>query len=125
MTGPEVTAAAMEAEGVDPALVEKAERTLAFGICRDNSPVDGVKCDCPTDEQIRVVIAAVMPEIQAQALREAADRLHARTDGVNREGTKGWPERHREVYAHAIDEASDALREDAARLTTTTGEPTT
>lgn len=68
----------------------------------------------------RNVLAAVLPEIQAQALRDAADRLHARTDGVNREGTKGWPERNREVYAHAIDEASDALREDAARLTDTT-----
>lgn len=46
-------------------LVEAAERTLAWGICDDNRP-DG-KCDCPTDEQIRVIISA--------ALNAAADAV--------------------------------------------------
>lgn len=46
-------------------LVEAAERTLAWGICADNRQ-DG-KCDCPTDEQIRVIISA--------ALNAAADAV--------------------------------------------------
>lgn len=66
----------MRADEVAEGLVEKAERTLAFGICDDNR-LDG-KCDCPTDEQIRVIIAAVLPKIQAQAVKgERAKRLHA------------------------------------------------
>lgn len=46
-------------------LVEAAERTLAYGICADNRP--NGKCDCPTDEQIRVIISA--------ALNAAADAV--------------------------------------------------
>lgn len=137
MTGPEATAA-MKAEDVDPALVEAAcrarwdtEGSVFTGHFGDVARTwDALAALFPAEAEVRRTVerhtlAAVLPEIQAQALRDAADRLHARTDGVNREGTKGWPERHREVYAHAIDEASDALREDAARLTDTTEETPT
>lgn len=118
----------MKPEDVPAALVEKAARAMREAHTRSRlvttweGTTESVRDQWRNDA--RHALAAVLPEIQAQALRDAADRLHARTDGVNREGTKGWPERHREVYAHAIDEASDALREDAARLTDTTEEPT-
>ena len=62
------------------------------------------------------MLHAAAPLIAGRALREAAERLHERTDGAAGEGTKGWPDRHREVYALAIDEASDALTADADRI---------
>lgn len=73
-----------------------------------------------TRAKARHALAAVLPGfaavVAANTLDVAAGELHARTDGANREGTKGWPERHREVYALAIDEASDALRAAAAEV---------
>lgn len=50
-------------------LVEKAGLALALSICADNRP--GGKCDCPTDEQLRVIIAT--------ALNAAADAVPSST----------------------------------------------
>jgi hypothetical protein len=72
--------------------------------------------------EARAALEAAAPLIAGRALRGAAERLHERTDGVHREGTKGWPERHREVYALAINEASDALKADADRIEGERGE---
>lgn len=97
-------------------LVEAAERTLAFGICADNRP-DG-KCDCPTDEQIRVVLAAVLP------LREAAV-LDAEADETERYAAETyWRDDspfHAQGRFHA-QEGAKRTRERAARLRAEGGE---
>ena len=55
-------------------------------------------------------LAPLIRAREAAALRDAADRLPGATEGTNREGTKGWPEPHREAYSIAIEEAQQVLR---------------
>lgn len=101
MTGPEVTAA-MEAEGVDAALVEKFANALGLAYVAEQMPEYA--------RNLRLGLAAVLPEIQAQALRDAADVALL-------DRWSGW-----KWVAEAV---SAWLRARAARLTATTEEPTT
>jgi hypothetical protein len=84
-------------------LVEAAERTLAFSICADNRP-DG-KCDCPTDEQIRVVLAAVLPRDREAVLggaRKALQAAYKRGPGNTRLNGRGEAWRKGVSLAHRI-----------------------
>lgn len=60
--------------------------------------------------RVRVAADAAWTAAYPAALRDAADRLPEHTEGTNGEGTAAWPERHREVYSLAIEEAQGALR---------------
>lgn len=120
MTGPEMMAA-MKAEDVDAALVEKAARAVWNS---DPAVIDGdvQDWDAPDidfgdineavrDEErqtMRHALAAVLPEIQAQALRDAADVALL-------DRWSGW-----KWVAEAV---SAWLRARAARLATTTEGP--
>ena len=48
---------------------EMADLALAYH-CKENGP-DG-RCDCPSDEQIRVILAAVLPLAQSEAWKQGA-----------------------------------------------------
>lgn len=137
MTGPEVTAA-MAAEDVDAALVEKAARAMWNAQTRQpwQQIDDGDEWPSWIDlvtrrrlrEKVRHALAVVLPEVQAQAVkRERAKRLHA-------ERSLKEMKRAMRSLAETWDRASegaavfaDILRRevrDAARRTATTEEPT-
>lgn len=60
----------MDADQIPAELVEAADLALA-GSCVEVEVTTGVtKCVCPTDEQIRTILAAVLPEVQARAWDE-------------------------------------------------------
>lgn len=112
MTGPGVTAA-MKAEDVPGELVEAGIRAWYYGWAERNCVVDWpVFEDTPPHSQderrqvVRTILAAVLPEIQAQALRDAAKDAQA----------SGLPFRFSQA---------EFLEGRAARLTATTEEPTT
>lgn len=48
-------------------------------------------------------------DVTPEHINALARVLHEFTDGVGGEGTAGWPERNREVYALAIEEVADAI----------------
>ena len=78
-----------------------------FHCCANHPWETWRKRGCPVSvRQADAAWAAAYPA----ALRDAADRLPERTEGTNGEGTAAWPERHREVYSLAIEEAQGALR---------------
>lgn len=95
----------MRPEDVDAALVEKVEASLR---------ADGAYSDDVAREWVaRHALAAVLPEIHAQALRDEADRAH----------TYGFSTGDRTVYVHG-ERARHLLHERAARLTGAPKEPT-
>jgi hypothetical protein len=118
-TGPEATAA-MKAEDVDAGLVEKAARAQYAAdpyIHLDDGPIGWEWLDHPDRQELlrgaRHALAAVLPEVQAQALRDAADEL------ATCPGSCGD---HRPA-THRND--ARTLRSRARRLTATTEEPAT
>ena len=105
----------MRPEDVPAELVEKAARAIHASQC------------CPLDKDSQCygwpinleeetaghALAAVLPEIQAQALRDEADRTHTYEFSTG------------DVVEHVHDEYSRSLmRNQAARKTATTEEPT-
>jgi hypothetical protein len=135
MTGSEVTAA-MKAEDVPAELVEKAADAMADAY--DQITQDEIS----TMHQIeaRAALAAVLPEVRAQAhragyemaradmvsggfiggptyeaLRDSFTGRQIAQEALERAANEAWMNRH--------SGASDALRKYAARLTTTTEEP--
>lgn len=118
MTGPEVMAA-MKAEDVDAGLVEKAMWAVAgeqpaCAECGENGPAACVYCKDEAEKYARHALAAVLPEIQAQALEAARDMLVAASDRGLEAGHKN--------YARATRDAAAAVAQmaRAARLTATT-----
>lgn len=59
--------------------------------------------------------SAAIEGLCADALRDAADRLPALTEGTDRAGTATWRKRDRDAYSLAIEEAQAALRSLANR----------
>lgn len=124
MTGPEVTAA-MKAEDVDAGLVGKAAEAMNAHAPAPADDLDarfglrnGCSCGQMNSREGRqahvaaAALAAVLPEIQAQALRDEADRAH----------TYHFSTGDRVEPVHS-ERARHLLHERAARLTTTTEEP--
>ena len=89
----------------------------------------------PTTEQVQGAYAAYVPtyvgprkqafarwkaqndaEVRKQTLIDAARTLSFKTEGVDRAGTSPWPERHRQIYSLAIEEAVDALLTEAREV---------
>lgn len=100
MTGPEVTAA-MKTEDVDAALVERAKVAVREQV----EATPGHVSDRLAERIARHALAAVLPEIQAQALLGARAELQAayrrgpgsRLDGLEKTWRKGMAKAHRIV----------------------------
>lgn len=89
MTGPEVTAA-MKAEDVDAALVERASNALSM--LRHGIP--GEYSD-HTRTEVRHALAAVLPEAYAEAIEHVAKRISPNSgiglaDGATRGDVAVW-----------------------------------
>lgn len=122
MTHDEVTAA-MKAEDVPAEWVEIALVThVVPGYTI--APVEAGTALNYIRDDLRAALAAVAPEIQAQALREAADLRHG-TDLTPTTMSLGTDQGWWYEYLQRLDETWRAnLRARAARLTATTEEPT-
>ena len=67
-------------------------------------------------EPVHVLTDDDLAQERAQALRDAADALPDDTEGPNRAGTARWPEKQRDAYSTAIEEAQAVLRERANHI---------
>lgn len=113
MTHDEVTAA-MKAEDMPAELVEAAVRALVDQAAAEapHLPVEAIAKagKANLDFTARVILAAVLPEIQAQALEEAADVFEWARDDADYAAFQGW------LRDRAIEKRA------AARLAATTEE---
>lgn len=94
-----------------PAELLMLARRKAFQADPGRYPSPG---NADADAGMAAALAVVLPEVQAQTLREVADRL----DGFVGPGGSSAP------YDKAGRDIVRLIREDAARLTETTEEPT-
>jgi hypothetical protein len=117
VTGPEVTAA-MKAEDVPKALVER----MAAAICPNSRPEHkGVTYCIRCFKRAGEGLAAVLPEVRAQALRDLSAEMSAEYEArTAKAGAYG----QMKIRAALLTGAGYA-RERADRLATTTQEPTT
>jgi hypothetical protein len=121
----------MSPEDVKPEWVEKAAREV-YAEWENEYMGDGEWPAWDSDENLardtartwaRNILAAVLPEIQAQALREAADRLDDESGDPFRE-IAPLVRKNGSGLIGAVYGTAQWLRNRAARLTTTTEEAT-